>query len=171
MSKWLLTVVLVIIVGWALWFQVNTTKIAYVNGLDAYAHMPGREYILQKDCYVFSWRHTIATAHPLLGINAPDVAARTPELPPEVTRANVEKPRPGVRIMDVIPKGTRFRILSVRMEESRRTGISISYEIYLLDNLERPYPRVDLRAVQLPVKQPTDAPEIDPAIAVPWIKR
>lgn len=172
MSKKLLTIALVILVGWALWWQMNTTKIAYVNGLDAYAHMPGREYILQVDCYVFAWRHrSLPTAHPLLGVNSPAVTASTPALPREVTRTNLEKSFPEVRLIDVIPKGTRFRVLSVRTEESRRAGLFISYEIHLLDDLNHAYQRVDLRPIQLPVAHPADAPAIDPAIAVPWIKR
>ena len=169
--KWLLSVTLVVIAVAAIWWQMNTTKIAYVNGLDAYAAMPNKEYVLEKDCYVFALRKHIATAHPLLGLNAPDVAARTADLPVEVTRANIGKVLPNIRIMDVIPKGTHFRILSVRSEISRSTGLFISYEIAYLDEVDRPYPRTDLRFVQLPVAHPGDVPLIDPAIAVPWIKR
>ncbi len=169
--KWLLSVILVAIAVAAVWWQINTTKIAYVNGLDAYAAMPNKEYVLEKDCYVFALRKHIATAHPLLGLNAPGVPTSCPDLPVEVTRANVGQVLPNVRLMDVIPHGTHFRILSVRSEQSRREGLFISYEITFLDDVERPYQRIDLRKIQLPVAHPGDVPQIDPAVAVPWIKR
>ena len=171
MMKWLLSVVLVVVAGLALWWQMNTTKIAYVNGLEAYADWPNREYILEQDCYLFAWHKHIATAHPLLGVNAPSVPTSVAALPREVTRENIGKAYPFVRLMDVVPKGTRFRILSVRSEESRRTGLFISYEITFLDDLVHPYQRVDIRPILFPVSRPGEAPKIDPAVAVPWIKR
>lgn len=169
--KWLIAVVLVVLAGLGLWWQLNTTKISYVNGLERYAEMPNREYILEYDCYVFAWHKHIATAHPLLGVNAPGARTSVAALPREVTRDNIDKVFPLVRLMDVIPKGTRFRILSVRREESRRIGVFISYEITLLDDLNHPYQRIDVRPILLPVTQPGDAPKIDETVAVPWIKR
>ncbi|HEX7632675.1 MAG TPA: hypothetical protein VF388_11110 [Lacunisphaera sp.] len=172
MIKWLLSATLVVLAVAGIWWQMNTTKIAYVNGLEAYAHMPNQEYVLEVDCYTFAWRHKhIATAWPLLGVNAPGVTSAVAELPREVDRKNLGKEFPDVRLMDVIPKGTHFRILSVRHESSRRDGIFVSYEITFLDDVERPYARTDTRPIQLPVARAGDPPKIDPAIAVPWIKR
>lgn len=169
--KWLIIAVLLVLAGLGLRWQLNTTKISYVNGLDAYAQLPNQEFILVTDCYVFAWHQAIATAYPLLGVNASGVAASVPALPREVAVDRVGRDDPSVRLMDVIPKGTRFRLLSVRREESRRTGTLISYEIKFLDDVDRPYQRVDIRPILLPVTQPGEAPKIDPAIAVPWIKR
>lgn len=169
--KWLIAGVLLILTTLGLWWQMNTTKISYVNGLDAYAHLPNQEFILTKDCYVFAWRRSIATAYPLLGVNAPDVATSVAALPREVSRAHLGKDDPVVRLMDVIPQGTRIRLLSVRREERRNTPTSLSYEIKLLDEVDRPYQRVDIRPILLPSQRPGDAPDLDPAVAVPWIKR
>lgn len=169
--KWLIIVGLVVVVALGLHWQLNTTKISYVNGLDAYAHLPNQEFILVKDCYVFAWREQIATAYPLLGVNSSAVTASVTVLPREVAAVNLAKEDPVVRLMDVIPQGTRFRLLSVRREESRRTGTLISYEIKFLDEVDRPYQRVDIRPILLSVSQPGEAPRLDPAIAVPWIKR
>lgn len=171
MSKWLLAVALVVLAGLTLWWQVNTTKISYVNGLERYADRPNREFILERDCYVFAWREHIATANPLLGVNAPEVPTSVAALPREVTRDNIGREFPLVRIIDVIPKGTRFRLLSVRREESRRTGTFITYEITCLDDVDRPYKRTDIRPILLPVAHQGDPPEIDSTVAVPWIKR
>lgn len=171
--KWLIIAAVAILAAWGVAWQLNTTKISYVNGLDAYAHLPNQEFILVRDCYVFAWRKPIATAYPLLGVNSPAVAARVDALP-EPANATTMRQRaedPVVRLMDVIPQGTRFRLLSVRREESRRAGTFISYEIKFLDDVDRPYQRVDIRPILLPVKKAGAAPEIDPAIAVPWIKR
>ena len=171
--KWLIIAVVAVVAVLGVRWQLNTTKISYVNGLDAYAHLPNQEYILVKDCYVFAWRNPIATAHPLLGVNAPDAATSVSALPREVSTASLAKYAgdPVVRLMDVIPQGTRIRILSVRREESRRSGTLISYEIHFLDDVDRPYKRVDIRPILLPVAHPGDAPRLDPAIAVPWVKR
>lgn len=171
--KWLFVIAAVILASAGLYWQFNTTKISYVNGLDAYAHLPNQEYILVKDCYVFAWRRPITTAHPLLGVNAADVTARVTALPPTVSQATLQAHADDsvVRLMDIIPQGTRLRLLSVRREENRRTGTVISYEVKFLDEVDRPYQRVDIRPVLLPVAQPGDAPQLDPAIAVPWIKR
>jgi hypothetical protein len=171
MLKWIIALVCVAIAGWFFWFQINTTKISYVNGLDGYSHLPNREYVLVQDCYVFAWRHPIGTSFPLLGTNAPGAATRVNALPAEVSRAQMDQPRPGVRLMDPIPQGTRIKLLSVRREESRRTGTVISYEIKFLDDVDRPYQRVDIRPTLLPVTRAGDPPDIDPTIAVPWIKR
>jgi hypothetical protein len=169
--KWLIIIALLILAGLGLHWQLNTTKISYVNGLKDYADLPNREYILVVDCYVFALHKHIATAYPLLGVNATEVTTSVSALPRDVTTANIGKDIPTVRIMDVIPQGTRFRILSVRREESRHTDTLISYEIKFLDEVDRPYQRVDIRPILLPVTKPGDAPEIDPSIAVPWIKR
>jgi hypothetical protein len=171
MMKWLLAIGLVVLAGLGLWWQINTTKISYVNGLEAYADMPNREYILEHDCYVFALRQHIATAHPLLGVNAPGVATSLAALPREVSAGQLGKDFPLVRLMEIVPKGTRFRILSVRREESRRTGVFISYEITLLDDLTHPYQRIDIRPILLPVARPGEVPRIDETVAVPWIKR
>lgn len=172
MIKWLIALVCAVVLGGFLWFQFNTTKIAYVNGVAPYDVMPGREYILQADCYVFAWHdhHKSGTAYPLLGVNLPGARTSVEALPREVSTAKLKEQLPLVRLMDVIPKGTRFRLLSVRREENRRTGTFISYEIKFLDEVDRPYPRIDLRPVLLPAAAGA-LPQIDEAVAVPWIKR
>ncbi len=169
--KWLIPVVGLVFASWFAWFQLNTTKISYVNGLAPYDVMPGREYILQHDCYVFAWRQSIATAYPLLGLNRPALATSVAALPQKVSPELIGHSRPLVRLMDVIPQGTRFRLLSVRREQSRRTGTFISYEIKFLDEVDRPYQRIDIRPILLPPAESGGLPEIDPAVAVPWIKR
>lgn len=171
MLKWIIALVCAALLGWFLWFQINTVKISYVNGLAPYDVMPGREYILQHDAYVFAWRKPIATAYPLLGVNVPGARASFEALPREVTPAQIDGPHPLVRLMDVIPKGTRFRLVSVRREEKRHTATFISYEIKFLDEVDRPYQRVDIRPMLLPEIPPDGLPRIDEMIAVPWIKR
>jgi len=173
MLKWFIAAVCVALLGWFIWFQVNTVKISYVNGLAPYDVMPGREYVLQHDCYVFAWhdRKSIATAHPLIGVNLPGAHASLDALPREVSLERIGQAQPLVRLMDVIPKGTRFRLLSVRREQSRRAGTFITYEIGFLDGVDRPYQRTDARPIILPPTRPGDLPQFDEAIAVPWIKR
>jgi hypothetical protein len=172
MFKWIIALVCVAAAGWFLWFQYNTTKISYVNGVPPYDVMPNREYVLQADCYVFAWldHGKSGTAFPLLGVNLPGARTSLDALPREVSTALVGKPQPLVRLMDAIPKGSRFRLLSVRREQSRQLGTVISYEIKFLDEVDRPYARVDVRPILLPAS-PGGLPQFDDAIAVPWIKR
>lgn len=169
--KWLIALVGAALAGWFLWFQLNTTKISYVNGLAPYDVVPGREYILQYDCFVYADRDHPTTGFPLLGTNHRGAATRVGLLPEKATPAHRGQDLGAVRILDVIPTGTRLLITSVRREQSRRTGTVISYEAKFLDGLERSYQKVDLRPILLPVAQGGDVPEIDTSIAVPWVKR
>lgn len=172
MFKWVLGIVGLSLAGTFAWFQLNATKIAYVNGLEAYQHVPGREFILQHDAYVFVWKRNPTEGFALLGINHPAVATRVDALPPPATpplAAGTELA--AVRIVDWIPRGTRLEVTSVRREESRRAGTVITYEAKFLDERERPYQKVDLRPVLLPVARPGDPPDIDPTALAPWIKR
>jgi hypothetical protein len=170
MLKWIIAVALAAGLGWFIWFQLNTTKISYVNGLAPYDVMPGRDYVLQCDCYVFAWHKSIATAYPLLGVNLPGARTSLAALPREVREDLIGTAQPLVRLMNVIPKGTRFKVLSVRREQSRRTGTFISYEIKFLDDIDRPYQRIDIRPILLPQDNKDGVPQIDDMIAVPWVK-
>jgi hypothetical protein len=169
--KWLIAIAGAALLGWFIWFQVNTTKISYVNGLAPYDVVPGREYILQHDCFVYSDRAQPTSGFPLLGTNHRDARTRVAALPEAATPELRGRELPGVRILDVIPRGTRFLITSVRREQSRRAGTVISYEAKFLDGLERAYQKVDLRPILLPVAQGGDVPEVDTSIAAPWVKR
>lgn len=169
--KWVYLSVAAILVALGLYWQVNTTKISYVNGLAPYDGMPGREYILQQDCYVFAWRENATSGFPLLGTGHPDVRTRVAALPAAGDRTLIGRELEQVRIVDLIPRGTRLLLTSVRREESRRAGTVITYEAKFLDELDRDYQKVDLRPLLLPVAHGGDVPALDPSIAVPWIKR
>jgi hypothetical protein len=169
--KWLIALVGAALVGWFVWFQINTTKISYVNGLAPYDVVPGREYILQHDCFVYADRVNPTTGFPLLGTSHRGVRTRVAALPEKIQEDLRGQSLPGVRIVDIIPRGTRILITSVRREQSRRAGTVISYEAKFTDGIERAYQKVDLRPILLPVAQPGDVPEIDTTIAAPWVKR
>jgi hypothetical protein len=171
MMKWIIPVAGAAVIGWFVWFQVNATKISYVNGLPPYDVMPGREFILQRDCYVFNWRRDPAKGFPLLGAHAPGTRSHVADLPSDSSPTRRGQELPALRILDLIPKGTRLLLTSVRREESRRTGILITYEAKFLDEVDRPYQKVDLRPFLLPAAPGSDVPGLDPEILVPWIKR
>lgn len=169
--KWLIAIVGAALGGWFIWFQVNATKISYVNGLAPYDVVPGREYILQQDCFVFADREHPTSGFPLLGTNHRDARTRVTALPEIATPDARGKALASVRILDLIPRGTRFLITSVRREQSRRAGTLITYEAKFADNIERAYQKVDLRPILLRVAHQGDVPEIDTSIAAPWVKR
>jgi hypothetical protein len=171
MMKWIIPVVGAALIGWFVWFQANSTKISYVNGVPPYDVMPGREYILQTDCYVFAWVRNPTSGFPLLGTNLASAPTRVTALPTDNSAAYREKQVGDVRILDLIPRGTRLVLTSVRREESRGAGTVITYEAKFLDDVDRPYAKVDLRPILLPVSRPGDIPGFDDTVVVPWIKR
>jgi hypothetical protein len=134
--KWLLAALAVaLIAAYVLW-QRNSVKTSYVNGLPPYTNLPGRDFILERDCYIFKFKSRDS--------DWPYVAshASVPELPAEVTEANVGGDFPDARILGVLRVGDHFRIASVRRDEGR-AGTRITFEVALSNESTRPYPRLD----------------------------
>jgi hypothetical protein len=136
MLKWILTACgAVVVVAFIVW-QVNSVKTSYVNGLDAYQGMENRQYIFERDCYIFKLKDR-DTPLPLVADHEAE-----PALPSEVSPKYVGTDQPGVRILGLARVGDRVKIASVRREVGRgRTHIT--YEILFLDEDQRPYPRLD----------------------------
>jgi hypothetical protein len=134
--KWIIAAVAAIIFAGILYWQSQAAKVSYVNGLPAYSSLPGREYFLERDCYLFKFKKA--------GSDWPLIATRAtvPALPESVDPRNIGADFPEVRILDVVKAGTRFRIVSVRRTESG-ASTSISFEILLGDEVSFKYPRVD----------------------------
>jgi hypothetical protein len=136
MFKRLLIAAVLILAGLFYGWQHNAVKTTYVNGLALYTDLPGTEYIVERDCYIFKLVGRDSDL-PLIGDH--DVV---PELPATVTAGNVGADLPGVRILDLARVGDRFRIISVRKDESRlRT--TLTFEILFEDEATRKYPRLD----------------------------
>jgi hypothetical protein len=159
--KWFLAVVGVAVVAAFAYFQLHSVKTAYLNGLPAYSSLPGLEYIVEHDLYVFQFK-SHPSDWPLLG--SKEVV---PALPAEVAAANIGADLPSVRIIDVIHVGDHFRIASVRRDVSR-SGTTITFEVLLSDEATRKYPRVDTYWIMdhSPEKQGL-APTLLPEFAVP----
>jgi hypothetical protein len=143
------------------YLQANSVKTTYVNGLAPYTAIPGREYIVEHDCYVFKFKEH-DTDWPLLG--AHDTVA---DLPEDVSASKVGSEQPAVRILDVIHVGDHFRIASVRRDVGR-TGTRITFEALLFDEATRKFPRLDLYWIMDHAPEKNGAPPtILPAYAVP----
>jgi len=137
MLKWIVGgLILLVLVVAGVRMQLNAVKITYVNGLPAYTDLPGQEYIFEQDCYIFEFR-SHHSDWPLVGTHA-----RVPGLPPDVDAARIGADLPAVRILGIARTGDRFRIVSVRRDESRQ-GTTITFEILFMDESARPYPRLD----------------------------
>lgn len=134
--KWILAGAAALVLAGLLYWQSYAEKVTYVNGLPAYSALPGQEYFLEHDCYLFKFKHANSD-WPLIGSRA-----TVPALPESVDAKNIGAENPDVRILDVIKSGTRFRIVSVRRTEIRGSS-SISFEILLGDEVSFRYPRVD----------------------------
>src|SRR3569833_3732645 len=113
--KWLLALLAVLAIGWFIYSQRTGTKTSYVNGLPEYSMMPGREYVMERDCYIFTLNHK-KNDWPFIGANAPAAALSVPALPPEVSDKNVGRELPEAHILDVARTGSRFKIASVRRD-------------------------------------------------------
>ena len=139
--KWILLAAGALLIAAFVYWQANSVKTTYVNGLPQYTRLPGREFIFERDCYIFkSKAHD--TIWPLVGANVPGAAMSVPELPVEVSPKYVGADLPAVRILDIAHPGDRFRIVSVRRDAGRR-ATQITFEIVFLNVDGRPYPRLD----------------------------
>ncbi len=170
LMKWIIAAAAaVLLIGFVYW-QLNSTKTAYVNGLPQYNQLPGREFIFQRDCYIFKFkRHN--TEWPLVGANAPGSVMSVPALPAEVSPQYVGAALPEVRILDLARIGDRFKIISVRRETSRR-GTHITFEILFINEAERRYPRLDaFWILDHTPEQRDEAPTILPDYAVERVKK
>jgi hypothetical protein len=138
--KWLIAAALAVLLAGYVYWTRHSVKTTYVNGLAAYTGIAGREYILERDCYIFKFKAR-DTSWPLLGAQA-----TVPELPADVKESNIGGDFPAVRILGIVRTGDRFRIASVRRDASR-TEQRVTFEIVLVDEVTRPYPRLDAYAM------------------------
>jgi hypothetical protein len=164
MFRWIAIALSVsLILALVIW-ERQKPKVSYVNGLPAYNHLPGREYVVQENCYIFRFTDR-DTSYPLIGSHA-----TVPALPPEVSAELVGRTFGNVRLLDTIPVGDRFRIVSVRREETRRRTL-ITFEILLQNDAERRYPRLDAEFIldHTPTHEGR-APEILPRYAAARVK-
>ncbi|HXQ82324.1 MAG TPA: hypothetical protein VN775_13485 [Opitutaceae bacterium] len=159
--KWILAAAAAIIFAGLLYWLSRSEKVSYVNGLPAYSAMPGREYFLERDCYLFKFKRRNSD-WPLIASRA-----TVPGLPVSVDPRNIGAEFPEVRILDVIKTGTRFRIVSVRRTESP-ASTSITFEILLGDEVSFKYPRVDAYWIldHSPERE-GKAPQVMPGYATP----
>ena len=135
--KWLLAAVLALIgIVSVLLLRSGGTKSAYVNGLAAYNTLPNREYILERDCYIFTLKDR-PNDWPYMGSSL-----TVPGLPAVVDEKSVGADIPGIRIIDVARTGSHFRIGSVRRDTSK-TGVTVTFEVLFTDEADRKYARVD----------------------------
>ena len=134
--KWIIAAVLALLIAGFTYWQRQGVKVSYVNGLNAYNSLPGREYIFQRDCYLFKLNDR-PSSWPYVGDHA--VVASLPEV---VEPKHLDAVHPNGRIIDVVRTGSRFKLVSVRRDESRQ-GTSISFELLFADEDQRKYPRID----------------------------
>ena len=168
--KWFLLLAALAVISAGVLYQRNSTKTSYVNGLPEYSRLPNQEYLLEQDCYVFKFKDH-DTSWPLIGANVPTLPMTVPELPTEVTEKKIGADFPNLRVLDVVRSGSRFKIVSVRRDESRR-GSRLTFEILFLDEAERHYPRLDAYWIidHTPEKSGL-APQIIPDYAVLRVKK
>jgi len=162
--KWFLAALAAVLITGIVYWQRLGVKVSYVNGLTAYNTLPGREYIFQRDLYLFKLDDR-TSSWPYVGDQA--VVA---SLPAAVDPQHLSETHPGGRIIDIVRTGDRFRLVSVRRDESRH-GTSISFELLFLDEAARKYPRIDAYFIMDHAPEARgEAPSILPAYAVERVK-
>lgn len=162
--KWFVPILAAVLVAGFVYWQRQGVKVSYVNGLPNYSALPNREYIFQRDCYLFKLDDR-SSSWPYVGDQA--VVA---SLPAEVERKHLSAEYPGGRLIDVVRAGSRFKLVSVRRDESRN-GISISFELLFLDEADRSYPRIDAYFIMDHSPEANgEAPSLLPAYAVERVK-
>jgi hypothetical protein len=165
MTKWIIAAVVALLLAGFIYWQANSVKTTYVNGLPQYTRLPGREFIFERDCYIFKFK-AHGTVWPLVGANVPGAAISVPDLPAEVSPKYVGADLPAVRILDIAHTGDRFRIVSVRRDASRR-ATQVTFEIVFLNVDGRFFPRLDAYWIMNHAPEQHDAaPAIFPDYAV-----
>jgi len=165
MFRWI--IVLLVVLGIVALFTLpqRAPHSSYVNGLPPYTHLPGREYILQRDCYIFKFKDA-ASDWPLIGAHA-----TVPALPEAVDPKLVGTDLPSVRLLGVARVGAHLKIVSVRRDQ-RAGDVKITFELLFTDEAERPYPRVDGSWIMNhPPEASGEAPSILPDYAAPRLDR
>lgn len=135
-SLWALVLLAAVGFGWLLFGPTGGVKRSYINGLEHFNQMPNREYILQRDAYIFKDDQR-DSAYPYLA-----TPAEYPGLPATVTADQIGARFGSLRILDTVAIGERFRVVSVRLDETK-TSSEITYEVLLEDDAARAYPRLD----------------------------
>lgn len=162
--KWILAAFAALLIAGFVYWQRQGVKVSYVNGLAAYSALPNREYIFQRDCYLFKLDDR-SSSWPYVGDHA--VVA---SLPTEVDPKHLDVAHPAGRIIDVVRTGSRFKLVSVRRDESRH-GTSISFELLFVDEDRRKYPRIDAYFIMDHSPEARgEAPSLLPAYAVERVK-
>lgn len=164
LMKWILALIAALLAGFFLFRSDGGPKVAYVNGLPEYNHLPGQEYILQRDCYIFkftdrdsSW--PLIASHPTI-----------PALPETVSAEQIGKTVGNARIIGLARVGERFKIASVR-RTGEGPGAVVSFEILFLDEARREDPRMDAYwMMSHDTTDPDSAPKIREEYAVLRIK-
>jgi hypothetical protein len=156
MAGLLAAIVLLIVVS-----SHNANKTSYVNGLALYTKIPGKEFIFERDCYIFKLKDK-ESDWPYVASHATMAA-----LPTEFDAKNIGSDFGNLRILDTVALGTGFRIVSVRRDQ-KGTKSTITYEILFADEASRKYPRVDaLYMLDRTDEDPASPPSIVPDYAVP----
>lgn len=164
MTKWILIIGAIILAGVLFLIGRGGTKSSYINGLPGYNEMPNQEYIFQRAGYIFKDDNR-SSAYPYVGTHG-----EVPGLPEVVAADQVGTAINGLRILDTVRVGDRFRIISVRRDE-RPDDVTVTYEILFSDELERSYPRLDAYYL-LDHSRDADGvpPPLQTRLAVPRIK-
>jgi hypothetical protein len=159
--KWFMVAAAIALMAAFAYFQLNSVKTTYVNGLAPYTTLPGRDYIVEHDCYVFKFKDQ-GTDWPLLGSRE-----TVPDLPADVNASSIGADLTKIRVLDVIHVGDHFRLASVRRDVSR-AGTKVTFEVLLADESTRKYPRLDTYWIMDHSAEASGgAPTFLPAYAVP----
>jgi hypothetical protein len=162
--KWFIAALAAVLIAGFVYWQRQGVKVSYVNGLATYSALPNREYIFQRDCYLFKLDDR-SSSWPYVGDHA-----AVASLPTEVDPKHLSVDYPGGRLIDVVRTGSRFKLVSVRRDESRH-GTSISFELLFQDEAERKYPRIDAYFIMDHSPEARgEAPSLLPAYAVERVK-
>jgi hypothetical protein len=162
--KWVLALLCAVLIAGFVYWQRQGVKVSYVNGLPTYSALPNREYIFQRDCYLFTLDDR-SSSWPYVCDHA--VVA---SLPADVDPKHLSVNYPGGRLIDVVRTGSRFKLVSVRRDESRH-GTSISFELLFVDEDQRKYPRIDAYFIMDHTPEARgEAPSLLPAYAVERVR-
>jgi len=109
--------------------------------LPQYNQLPGREFIFQRDCYIFKFKHH-NTDWPLVGANAPGSAMSVPDCQPKCRPSMSASRCPRCAFSTSPVPAIVSRSFPCVVDETRH-GAHVTFEILFTDEAERRYPRLD----------------------------
>lgn len=135
-------------VGWCLLILTFgcTNKIFYEPNAPAFLQIQSKELVTKHDAYIIQFPVEERYALPQIASGARVPGLYFSPLPEEGNPTLIGRTlEEGIKVLDIVPKGTRFKVVALRREERPVVGRRKAFEIEFIGPLHKAWPRIDAR--------------------------